>query len=344
MLTINNFSFRLLSSLFFSFFFSLLIGFYFLKFLNKFQLKQCIRNDGPKSHLIKNGTPTMGGIVIICSIIITILLFSIPSNFYILYVIFTLLSYGIIGFIDDYFKLFKNSGLHAKTKYLWLSIFAIIIIYIVYIYSYNDVKILFNIQLLNDFKINKDNKLIFFILSYFMIVGFSNSVNLTDGLDGLAIILIILVCIGMFFLSFVTSNINFSYYFNINYDYNAKELLIVCLSIIGSSLGFLWFNTYPAKIFMGDVGSLPLGAVIGLISILLNQELLLMIIGGFFILESLSVIIQIVCFKLSKKKIFLMAPIHHHYELKGHLESTIVTRIWIISSILLIIGLSFLLF
>lgn len=339
----NNyyFSLRFLSSLFFSFFFSLLSGFYFLKLSKKFKVNQFIKSDVPTSHLVKSQTPTMGGIIIVFSIIFTLLIFSILSNVYIWYVVFILLSYGTIGFIDDYFKIFRknNKGLTAICKYLWLSAFAIILIYIIYINNFDNVKILFNISLLNNFKNIEYSSFIFFLLSYFIIVGFSNSVNLTDGLDSLAILLIVLVFFGMACLSFITSSLYFSNFFEIDYIYSTKELTIVCSSIIGASLGFLWFNSYPAKIFMGDVGSLSLGGVIGLIAVLLNQELLLIIMGGLFILESLSVIIQVLYFKYTKKRMFLMSPIHHHYELKGYKETTIVMRMWIISWLLLIISL-----
>lgn len=284
----------------------------------------------------------MGGIIIVVSIIFSILIFSNLSNIYIWYILYIVILYGIVGFIDDYLKVFskKNVGLTAKHKYFWLSIIAIVLIFIMQIDFFNDIKNFFNISFFNKKEIISYNGIIFFILSYLIIVGFSNSVNLTDGLDGLAMFPVVMVCIGMGCLSFVTSNFCFSHYFKINYSYYAQELLIVCSSIIGSGIGFLWFNFYPAKVFMGDVGSLSLGGSIGLISILLNQEFLLIIMGGLFVIESLSVMIQVTYFKLRKKRIFLMTPIHHHYELIGYKEYEIVIKAWIISLMLLIVSLS----
>lgn len=218
------------------------------------------------------------------------------------------------------------------------SVVAIILIF--FLYKNKDINF-FEYKNMLCFKVLSNKyDLIFYILSYFTIVGTSNSVNLSDGLDGLSTLLIVTVCIGLFFFSFISSNEVLAHYFNTSFSSKNKDIAIICSSIIGSGLGFLWFNSYPAQIFMGDVGSLSLGGLIGLIAVLLNKEFLLLIIGGIFVIESLSVIIQIIYFKIFKKKILLMAPIHHHFELKGYAENKITIRLWIISIILLIIGIN----
>lgn len=317
----------IITSLLFSFFISIIFIHLFTIFLKKIKFNQPIRKYVPSSHLKKIGIPTMGGLVIIINIIISTSFFSNLYSLYTLYIFFILISYGCIGFVDDYQKIFSknNKGLNIKQKYFLQSFFAIVLLIIMKI---NDG----NIFLLK----NKD--LFFYFFSYLIIVGFSNAVNLTDGLDGLVTVPIILVYLGFLLISFITSDSILSSYFKINYFHKNKELLIVCSIVIGSCLGFLWFNCYPATIFMGDSGSLSLGGLMGLMSILLHKEIILIIIGGLFVIETLSVILQIFFFKFKNYKPFLMAPIHHHYELKGYSESKIIVRFWIISLILLIIG------
>lgn len=339
-LFLKNFSFRIIISLLLSFFLSLCMVSAIIKYFKNLKIHQIIRSYNPPFHLKKNKVPTMGGIVIIFSIFITLVICSNLSDPYIFCVLLALFGYGIIGFIDDYLKIIKKNyqGLTIKWKYFLQSIMGIIIIYIIM-----NLKIL-NIQNYYFFSENflKNNNFfifVYYIFMYFIIIGSTNAVNLTDGLDGLAIMLIIFIALGLSSISIITNDKYISNYLNITYFKHSKELVIVCTSIIGSGLGFLWFNSYPAKIFMGDIGSLALGGTIGTIAILLHQEFLLMFIGGIFVIETLSVILQVIFFKFYKKRIFLMAPIHHHYELKGYSETHITIRFWIITFLLLLIGL-----
>ncbi|QFQ32401.1 phospho-N-acetylmuramoyl-pentapeptide-transferase [Buchnera aphidicola (Aphis fabae)] len=331
-------SFRILFSLLTSFFINLFIGPYIISCFKKLQKFQIIRTDGPIGHLNKNNTPTMGGVFIIISICLSTLLYCNLNNTYIWYVLAIILGYGLIGLLDDYKKIkFNNStGLKILYKFFWLSIIAILIIYLIYSKKENSA----SIELIIPFYTSIPLKINYFyiFLSYFVIVGTSNGVNLTDGLDGLAIMPIILISFGFGLIAFFSSDINLCNYINVSYSEQSNELSVLCGAIIGSGLGFLWFNTYPAQIFMGDVGSLSLGGALGIISLLLHQELLLLIMGGVFVFETLSVILQILYFKIRKKRIFKMAPIHHHYEIKGLSEPLITIRFWIISFILLLIG------
>ncbi|MCV2518529.1 MAG: phospho-N-acetylmuramoyl-pentapeptide-transferase [Candidatus Lightella neohaematopini] len=315
------------------------IGYIIFPILVKLNCKQIGRCCYPKSHKKKNNTPTMGGIIINIAIILSIFLWIDYNNVFIQYITFLLIGYSIIGFIDDYYKIRYNNtqGLSAIKKYLWQSILSVIVIICILTNNTISYKLLIVIPFIGYIKIC--SWLIFAIFSYLIIVGTSNAVNLTDGLDGLVIVPIIFTSIGLLILSFITSSIKLSKYFNISYINLSSELVVLCMIIIGVSLGFLWFNCYPAKLFMGDVGSIPLGGVIGLISVLIHQESLLLIMGGFFFVETISVIIQIIFFKIIKKRIFLMAPIHHHFELKGYKEQLIVVRVWIICFILLILSL-----
>ncbi|BAC24355.1 mraY [Wigglesworthia glossinidia endosymbiont of Glossina brevipalpis] len=331
---------RSIISLLTSFFLSLFFGPRVILFLKKFQIKQIIRLDGPKSHLYKCNTPTMGGVMILVSVIFSVLSWSHLSNSYIWYVLYVLTGYGIIGFFDDYKKIInKNSqGLKAKWKYIWQSIIAISISVFIFLKYQNTNATKLVIPFFKD--IMPQLGLWYILLSYFVIVGSSNAVNLTDGLDGLAIMPTVFISAGLAIIAWVTGNINFSSYLNIPYIKFSGELVIICTSIIGSGLGFLWFNTYPAKIFMGDVGSLSLGGALGIISVLTRQEILLFIMGGVFVLETISVILQVIFFKISGQRIFKMAPIHHHYELRGCPEPRLIVRFWIISFILVLLGIS----
>ncbi|CAL4321051.1 Phospho-N-acetylmuramoyl-pentapeptide-transferase [Buchnera aphidicola (Neophyllaphis podocarpi)] len=329
--------FRSICSFITSIIFSVYITKHIIKLFSNLQFNQVIRYEGPSSHYNKKNTPTMGGITIIISTIISVIIWSDLLNNYIWYILYILISYGIIGLIDDYYKITKKNskGITAKYKYLFLSIISLIIIYFVFIDCINQkhelpIPFIKNIN----FKINW----IYLIIMYFVIVGTSNSVNITDGLDGLAIIPVILIATIFAIISFISGNIDLSNYFNLQYICNAGELIIFCTSLIGSGIVFLWFNTYPAEIFMGDIGSLSLGGTIGIIALLLHQEILLIIIGGVLVIETISVIIQVICFKIFKIRIFNMAPIHHHYEIKGYKESKITVRLWIISLLLFLIG------
>ncbi|QCI17047.1 phospho-N-acetylmuramoyl-pentapeptide-transferase [Buchnera aphidicola (Aphis helianthi)] len=331
-------SFRIIFSLLTSFCINLLVIPYFISYFKKIQKFQIIRIDGPIKHLDKNNIPTMGGIFIIISICLSVLLYCNLHNMYIWYVLFIILGYGLIGLLDDYKKIKCNNSIGLKIfwKFFWLSIIAILIIYVMYSNEKNNIYI----ELIIPFYHAIPLKINFFyiFLSYFVLLGSSNGVNLTDGLDGLAIMPVIFVSFGLGLIAFFSSDLNLINYINISYSDKASEMSVLCASIVGSGLGFLWFNIHPAKIFMGDVGSLSLGGALGIISILLHQELLLLLMGGIFVFETISVILQIIYFKVRKKRIFKMAPIHHHYEIKGLSEPIITIRFWIISFILLLIG------
>jgi phospho-N-acetylmuramoyl-pentapeptide-transferase len=300
-----------------------------------------IRQDGPGEHLIKKiGTPTMGGIMILIGIIVGTLLWADLKNHYIWFLIFVVSSFGILGAIDDYLKIKKRNsiGLSSKLKFLLQIILAIVAInYLNNVIDHSHLKNLY-FPFFKNLVLNLG--LFFFPFCIFIIVGSSNAVNLTDGLDGLATVPVILVATCFAFISYVVGNIVFSNYLQIPYIENVGEAAIFCGSIMGSCLGFLWYNAPPAKIFMGDTGSLSLGSSLGAVSIISKHEIVLAIVGGLFVLETASVVIQVISFKLTGKRIFKMAPIHHHFEKKGWPESTVVIRFWIISIILALIGLA----
>ncbi|MFP3014383.1 MAG: phospho-N-acetylmuramoyl-pentapeptide-transferase [Arsenophonus sp.] len=332
-------TFRAITSLLTAFIILLWIGPHLIYHLKKLQIGQIVRHEAPKSHYNKYGTPTMGGILILSSIIISIILWARLNNYYVWCVIAILLGYGVIGFIDDYRKIIsKNSiGLTASCKYFWQSVLALSLVCALYSTGKNTIATQLVVPFLKD--VIPQLGLFYIFLGYFVIVGTSNAVNLTDGLDGLAIMPTVFISAGFALVSWVSGNFNFANYLKIPYISHAGELVVVCTAIVGSGLGFLWFNTYPAQVFMGDVGSLALGGALGTISILLRQEFLLLIMGGIFVIETLSVILQVVSFKLRGERIFRMAPIHHHYELKGLPEPRVIVRFWIISLMLVLIGL-----
>ena len=324
-----------------SFLIVFIIGEPLIRIFKKNQISGPIRQDGPIDHIIKkSGTPTMGGIIIILGILLGTFLWADLNNIYILTVIFVSISLGILGFVDDLLKIKqKNSrGLNSKLKLLGQIIISIVAIYI--LSKYSDHQYLNNLY----FPFFKNLILpmgIFFIpFTIFVIVGASNAVNLTDGLDGLATVPIMLVALSYTLISYVVGNTIFAEYLKIPYVQNAGELSIFCGAIFGSCLGFLWYNAPPAKIFMGDTGSLSLGGSLAVVAIVVKHEIVLAIIGGLFVLETVSVIIQVISFKLTGRRVFMMAPIHHHFEKKGWPESTIVIRFWIIAIILALIGLA----
>jgi len=317
------------------------IGTPFINFFTSKKIHDPIRNDGPSDHIIKKiGTPTMGGLLILAGLFSGILLWGDLSNPYIWFLIIIVGSFGALGAYDDYKKIKnKNSvGMSSKLKLLTqilLSLFAIL--FLTYFTESPELKNLY----FPFFKNLVLNLGLFYVPFYmFVIVGSSNAVNLTDGLDGLATVPVILVAACFAFISYVTGNIVFSDYLHIPYIEGVGEIAVFCGSIIGACLGFLWFNAPPAKIFMGDTGSLSLGGSLGAVSILTKHEIVLAITGGLFVLEAVSVIVQVISFKLTGKRIFMMAPIHHHFEKKGWAESTVVIRFWIISIILAMIGLA----
>ncbi len=319
----------------------LIIGGPFIKIVSEKKIVNPIRNDGPGDHIIKKiGTPTMGGLVILIGIILSVIMWSDLTNIYVLFSLYILISFGLLGALDDYKKIKNNnsSGVSFKFKLLTQVILSVIgISFLTYYLDYQEFKNLY-FPFFKDLFINLGW---FFIpFSVFVIVGASNAVNLTDGLDGLATVPVILVAACFAFISYVAGNIIFSDYLQITYIEGTGEISIFCGAIIGSCLGFLWFNAPPAKIFMGDTGSLSLGGSLGAIGIITKHEIVLAITGGLFVLEAFSVIVQVVSYKLTGKRVFKMAPIHHHFEKKGWAESTVVIRFWIISIILALIGLA----
>ena len=318
-----------------------LVGDSFIKYFSSKQIHDPIREDGPENHIIKKiGTPTMGGLLILLGLFSGVLLWGDLTNSYIWFLLFVTASFGFLGAYDDYKKIKnKNSaGVSSKVKFITQIILSVIAIMI--LISFTDTSEIKNLYL-PFFKNLVINLGWFFIPFYiFIIVGSSNAVNLTDGLDGLATVPVILVAACFAFISYVTGNIVFSEYLLITYIKDAGEVAVFCGAIIGSCIGFLWFNAPPAKIFMGDTGSLALGGSLGGIGIITKHEIVLAITGGLFVLEAVSVIVQVISYKLTGKRIFKMAPIHHHFEKKGWAESTIVVRFWIISIILAMIGLA----
>ncbi|EMS1062704.1 phospho-N-acetylmuramoyl-pentapeptide-transferase [Providencia stuartii] len=311
-----------------------------ITYLQKMQIGQVVRDVGPESHFSKRGIPTMGGILILFSISISVLLWARLDNPYVWCVLLVLVGYGLVGFADDYLKVVrKNSrGLIARWKYFWQSVIALIVAFSMYAVGNETPATQLVVPFFKD--VMPQLGMLYILLAYFVIVGTSNAVNLTDGLDGLAIMPTVFVAAGFALVAWATGNVNFASYLHIPFLPHAGELVIVCTAIVGAGLGFLWFNTYPAQVFMGDVGSLALGGALGTIAVLLRQEFLLVIMGGVFVVETLSVILQVGSFKLRGQRIFRMAPIHHHYELKGWPEPRVIVRFWIISLMLVLIGLA----
>ena len=319
----------------------LIIGGPFIKFFSKQKILNPIRDDGPADHIIKKiGTPTMGGLIILLGLLTSVILWADLSNINILFCVYVAVSFGLLGAFDDYKKIkySNSSGISSKFKIILQIVLSIIgvVIYVNFIDYQNITNLYFPF-----FKNLIINLGWFFIpFAIFVIIGSSNAVNLTDGLDGLATVPVILVAACFAFISYVTGNIVFSDYLQIPYIEGTGEVAIFCGAIIGSCLGFLWFNAPPAKIFMGDTGSLSLGGSLGAVGIITKHEIVLAITGGLFVLEAVSVIVQVISFKLTGKRVFKMAPIHHHFEKKGWPESTVVIRFWIISIILAMIGLA----
>jgi len=338
----NYISFRTGAAILTSLFFSLIFGEMIIKFLSTIQpIGQPIRLDGPKKHLFeKAGTPTMGGVLILASIIISFILWAKLTNYYVWISLFACIAFGLVGFLDDYKKIYSKSsyGLKVSTRIILQIVLAFIIVFLIYSTMPENLNSTINFPFFKNLII--DLGMFFFIFGIFIIVGSANAVNLTDGLDGLAIVPVMIVATTFAFIAYVSGNINFSEYLQINYIEGSGELSVFCGAIIGSALGFLWFNAPPAKVFMGDTGSLSLGGGIATLSIMTKHEIVLAIVGGLFVLETLSVIVQVISFKFTGKRIFQMAPLHHHFEKKGWAESTIVIRFWIITIVLALIGLA----
>ena len=301
---------------------------------------QPIRSDGPQSHLSKVGTPTMGGALILLSVSVATLLWGDLRNRYVWLVLAVLLGFGLIGWLDDWIKVARRdpTGLRSRTKYLLQSILGLVAGVFLFVTADAASNTTLYLPLLKNVAIPLGGGLI--VVAYFWIVGFSNAVNLTDGLDGLAIVPCVLVAGGLGIFAYVSGHAQFASYLQIPAVPGAGELAIVCAAIVGAGLGFLWFNTYPAQVFMGDIGALALGAALGAIAVIVRQELVLVLMGGIFVVETLSVMVQVASFKLTGRRVFRMAPIHHHFELKGWPEPRVIVRFWIITVVLVLAGLA----
>lgn len=319
---------------------SFLIGPAMIRWLTRLKVGQSIREDGPQTHLIKSGTPTMGGTMIIFSIALAVILWGDLTNHYLVVITLSMLGFGVIGFVDDYMKVvYKDpEGMRSRTKYLWQSIVGLITAYTLFAMANVPAETQLLIPYMKDTVIELGMWTI--VLSYFVIVGTSNAVNLTDGLDGLAIMPAVMISAALGIFAYLSGHVYFAGYLNIPYIPGVGELTILAAALVGAGLGFLWFNAHPAQVFMGDVGSLAIGATLGGIAVAVKQELVLFIMGGIFVAETISVILQVGSFKLRGKRIFLMAPLHHHYEQKGWHESQVIVRFWIITILLVLIGLA----
>ena len=319
---------------------SLLIGPWIIRRLNYHQIGQVVRDDGPESHFSKAGTPTMGGALILVSIAISTLLWSDLSNHYVWTVLLVTVAFGAVGWVDDYRKVFEQNtvGLSARWKYFWQSLIGLTAAIVLYYTAQSPVETQYIIPFFKDVAV--DVGVLYIVITYFMIVGFSNAVNLTDGLDGLAILPTVMVGGALGLIAYLAGHSEFSAYLNIPNVSGAGEIVIFAGALMGAGLGFLWFNTYPAQIFMGDVGALALGASLGVMAVISRHEIVLFIMGGIFVMETASVILQVASFKLTGKRIFRMAPLHHHFELKGWPEPRVIVRFWIITVMLVLFGLA----
>ena len=319
---------------------SLLVGPILIRALNANQIGQVIRDDGPQSHLSKAGTPTMGGVLILVGITVSTLLWSDLTNHYVWVLLLVTLAFGAVGWVDDYRKVFRKNavGLPARWKYFWQSLIGIAAAVVLYKSALGPAETQYILPFFKSVAL--DLGLFYIVISYFFIVGFSNAVNLTDGLDGLAILPSVLVGGALGVIAYLAGHVEFASYLQIPYVAGSGEVVIFAGGLLGAGLGFLWFNTYPAQIFMGDVGALALGAALGTMAIIARHELVLVIMGGVFVMETLSVILQVGSFKLTGKRIFKMAPIHHHFELMGWPEPRVIVRFWIITVMLVLFGLA----
>ncbi|MBR3628441.1 MAG: phospho-N-acetylmuramoyl-pentapeptide-transferase [Elusimicrobia bacterium] len=327
----------ILTSLIITFF----IGPVIIKNLKKYKIGQTVRSDGPKTHQVKSGTTTMGGLIIILSLLFSTVLWARLDNPFILWLIAATIYFGMIGFVDDYLKLVKKNpkGLSAKKKLLFQSIFAILVIIYLYFYPTNaHYATSLNIPYLKTTFL--ELSFLYFVLIFLVIVGSSNAVNLTDGLDGLATGNIIIAALTLAVFSYLIGHSHISSYLKVPYVAGAGEISVFLTALFGAGLGFLWYNSYPAEIFMGDTGSLCLGGLLGLSAVFIKQELILFIVGGIFVAEALSVMIQVSVFKRTQKRVFRMAPIHHHFELGGLAETKVTIRFWIVGIILAIIAIA----
>jgi phospho-N-acetylmuramoyl-pentapeptide-transferase len=320
---------------------SLLIGPWMIERLSRYQIGQVIREEGPQTHFKKAGTPTMGGLLILVAILASTLLWADLRNRFVWVVLGVTALFGLVGFWDDYLKLIKKNsrGLIARYKYFWQSVGGLAAALVLWYTAKSPADTTLYLPFLKNFALPL-GFVGFVVLTYLMIVGMSNAVNLTDGLDGLAIMPAVMVAAALGVFAYASGNAVFASYLAIPAVPQAGELLIVCAALVGAGLGFLWFNTYPAQVFMGDIGALALGAALGTIAVIVRQEVVVLVMGGIFVLETASVILQVASFKLTGKRIFRMAPIHHHFELKGWAEPKVIVRFWIITFFLVLAGLA----
>ena len=320
---------------------SFVVGPWMIRRLTALKIGQAVRDDGPQSHLTKAGTPTMGGTLILISMGLATLLWADLRNTYVWVALVTLVGFGVIGWVDDWRKVVERDprGLPARWKYFWQSVIALAVaaylVYSAHLPAQTELIVPFFKQIVMPLGVAG-----FILLAYFVIVGTSNAVNLTDGADGLAILPTVMVAGALGIFAYVAGHAVFAKYLGLPHIPGAGELTIFCAALVGAGLAFLWFNAYPAEVFMGDVGALALGAALGVVAVIVRQEIVLFIMGGVFVLETVSVMLQVGSYKLRRKRIFLMAPLHHHYELKGWKETQVVVRFWIISIVLVLIGLS----
>jgi phospho-N-acetylmuramoyl-pentapeptide-transferase len=320
---------------------SFIVGPAMIRKLTAYKIGQAVRDDGPQTHLIKTGTPTMGGALILVSVAVTTILWADLANRYVWIVLLTTLGFGIVGWVDDWRKVVHRNpkGLSARSKFFWQSVIAVVAVsYLAY-----SAKLPQQTEMILPFFKTVAiplGTIGFVILGYLVVVGTSNAVNLTDGLDGLAIMPTVMIASALAVFAYVSGNAVFAKYLGFPLISGAGELAVICGAMAGAGLAFLWFNAYPAEVFMGDVGALALGAALGMVALVVRQEIVLLIMGGVFVVETLSVIIQVASFKLTGKRVFRMAPLHHHYELKGWKENQVVVRFWIITMMLVLFGLS----
>jgi phospho-N-acetylmuramoyl-pentapeptide-transferase len=319
---------------------SFVVGPVIIRKLSQYQIGQTVREDGPSTHLSKAGTPTMGGSMILIGVGVSTLLWADLSNRHVWVVLVVTLLFGAIGWVDDYRKLIAGNpqGLSARSKLLWQTLIGLCAAWYLFSSAQNPIETQFIVPFFKDVVI--DIGWWFIPFACLVIVGSSNAVNLTDGLDGLAILPAVMVAGGLGIIAYATGHARFSDYLGIPYVPGVGEMVVFCGAIVGAGLGFLWFNTHPAQVFMGDIGALALGAALGVLAVVVRQEIVLLIMGGVFVVETLSVIIQVVSYRLTGRRIFRMAPLHHHFELKGWPEPRVIVRFWIITVILVLIGLA----
>jgi len=319
---------------------SLVIGPIMIRYLGNYRISQTVRDDGPKSHFVKTGTPTMGGTLIIVAITVTTLLWVDFANRFVWVVLIVTLLFGAVGWVDDYKKLVRGDprGLSPRYKFFWQSLIGLGCAFFLHFSAQSPLETQLIVPFLKTIAL--DLGWFFVPLAYFVIVGTSNAVNLTDGLDGLAILPTVMIAGALAIFAYVTGHVEFANYLGFPYINGVGELIVVCGAIVGAGLGFLWFNTYPAQVFMGDIGALALGAALGVIAILVRQELVLFIMGGVFVMETVSVILQVGSYKLTGKRIFRMAPLHHHFELMGWPEPRVIVRFWVLTVVFVLIGLA----